>query len=108
MGNPWDPNYAPYGHSDEPGCPADWRAAHEDVMGRDEAESVLGGSQATGTPEQKARTILRVTIEVLTLDAIKLAYRKLVFKVHPDHGGKQEDFLQVHAAYSYLLSILEK
>lgn len=105
MGSPWDPDHAPYGHADAPGCAADWRAAYEDVMGRDEAESVLGGSKTTGTPEQQARTILKVTIEILNVDAIKMAYRKLVFKVHPDHGGTDSAFKEVHAAYSLLMDM---
>tara|TARA_B100000614_G_scaffold262909_1_gene300651 strand:+ start:162348 stop:162692 length:345 start_codon:yes stop_codon:yes gene_type:complete len=95
-----------YGEPDAPGTPAQWKAAYEDVMGRAEAEEVLSGSKRRGSPEQKARTILKITIETLTVDTVKAAYRKLVFKVHPDHGGDAEQFKEVHAAYSLLMDAL--
>lgn len=105
--NPDRYNAERYGGMGDPGTPADWKAAYEDVMGRAEAEEVLSGSRRRGSNEKRARTILRITIETLTVDAVKSAYRKLVMEVHPDHGGTDDQFKEVHAAYSLLMDMLK-
>jgi hypothetical protein len=35
---------------------------------------------------------------------LKSKYREKIKKVHPDHGGKNEDFIRVKEAYDILLS----
>lgn len=102
--NIFDIDHAPYGRS-IPGTSRQWKSAYEEVMGRAEAEQVLGGTRYTGSAENRARTILLITIEVLTIDAVKQSYRKIVMKVHPDHGGTDSAFKEVHAAYSLLMDI---
>jgi len=100
-----DPNYNRnrYG-SGEPGTPEDWKAAYEEVMGQAEAEQILNG----GDFFAKSLEILRIcNTDSLDIDILKKAYRSLVFKVHPDHGGTQEEFERVHAAYSFIKNELD-
>ena len=105
MGLFTDPNY----HADrygtgEPGTPEQWRDAYEEVMGRAEAEQVLNCSNYF---DESLKILGLFTTKPLTIDIIKGAYRKLVFKVHPDHGGTDKEFNRVCAAYSYLKNELE-
>jgi DnaJ-class molecular chaperone len=96
--DPFADDYRPYGTNDGPrGTPAQWKAAYEDRVSAKEAEAVLTGS--SGTPY----SILEI-LPGATLMDIKKAYRKLVMKVHPDHGGTDEAFKRVNAAYSLLMS----
>ena len=105
-------NAGRYGEPDAPGTPAQWKAAYEDVMGRAEAEEVLSGSKRRGSPEQKARTILRITIETLTVDAVKKAYRKIAMTECKEAFGLNPPkeiealFKEIHAAYSLLMDTL--
>jgi len=100
-----DHNAIRYGVPVAPGSPETWKMAYEEVMGQDEYEAVLGfGESALG----KALRILGFSSEKgLTSQQVKQSYRKLVFKVHPDHGGTQDAFEKVHAAYSLLSDMIQ-
>lgn len=95
--SPWDPNARPYGVNKGPrGNPQQWKAAYDQRMSANEADEVLGAS-----PGETPFSILGVVIGCAWA-AIRSAYRKLVFKVHPDHGGTDAAFKKVNAAYSKL------
>lgn len=95
--NPFADDYRPYGTNEGPrGNPQQWKAAYEERMSGAQAGAVLSGS--TETPY----SILGIQPGASFAD-IKRAYRKAVFQVHPDHGGKQEDFIRINAAYSILM-----
>jgi DnaJ-domain-containing protein 1 len=51
--------------------------------------------------EDTPRQILGVGVDASD-DEIKTAWRKLVLKHHPDHGGDVNEFRKVMAAYSLL------
>ena len=55
--NPTGYNADRYGTPDHAGTPADWKAAYEDRMGRDEYEEVLGSTKTAQTREQEAIAI---------------------------------------------------
>jgi len=98
-----------YGEADGVGCEAEWKNAYNERMGSDEYEQVLDDSTAyAGGRRGKALVILKMDITIVTLTEkiIKVAYRKLVMVVHPDHGGTVEAFKEVHAAYSLLMDEL--
>ena len=100
-----NPNYNRdrYG-TGEPGTPEDWKAAYEEVMGQAEAEQILNCGDFFG----KSLEILGIVDRnSLNLDILKKAYRSLVFKVHPDYGGTDDEFNEVCAAYSYIKNELE-
>jgi hypothetical protein len=104
-----DPEYNSkrYGTSTRRGSPERWRSAYEEVMGEAEAAEILDESDAyTGGRRMKSFVILEIDITTFTLteELVKTAYRKMVFKVHPDHGGTAEAFKVVHAAYSHLMA----
>jgi len=103
--NPTGYNAGRYGTPDRAGTPADWKAAYEDRMGRDEYEEVLGSTKTAQTREQEAIAILEITETTIVAGVVKQSYRKLVMKVHPDHGGTQKAFERVHAAYSLLMDL---
>lgn len=53
--------------------------------------------------------VLGITDEVeLTEESLKKAYNRAVIKVHPDKGGRKEDFDAVRRAYAYLGDILRR
>jgi len=89
------------------GNPSQWKAAYDDRMGRNEAEAFMGGEKYRhhGTPEQAAIVVLAIKETIITGNVIKMAFRKMVFKVHPDHGGTDELFIEVKAAYSLLMDL---
>jgi len=94
-----------------PGSFREWKAAYDERMGRTEAEECLGDEEyrrREKTPMQAAIDILAITETTIDERMVKKAYRKMVFKVHPDYGGKQEDFIQVNAAYSYLFDLIQE
>lgn len=93
--NPFSPDYAPYGtYKGEPGSPDQWKSAYDTRMGSQEAKTHLA--------DDSPYIILGIE-EGSSWAQIKAAYRKLVFTVHPDHGGTSEAFKKVHAAYSILM-----
>lgn len=95
--NPFAADYAPYGtYTGEPGNPRQWKAAYSERMSAKEADEVLSGTTDT------IHAILGLKIGA-TQDEIKAAFRAMVFKVHPDHGGDAAAFIRVKAAYSKLM-----
>ena len=68
--------YKTYDTSEGFGNPNEWREAFKTRMGLDEAEKVLDGRDPL--------VILGITTPNPTWDAIKAAFRKMVFKCHPD------------------------
>jgi len=89
---------SPYGKYKGPrGNPSTWRALFEDMLfSRDRALGVLKDCP------QSPRDILGVSLEA-TMDEVKAAWRRLVLKHHPDHGGDRREFEKVMAAYSLLV-----
>lgn len=94
----WSDDHKPYGRP-PPGVRGDpdaWaRAFHERTqasgpgavdaaLGADSPWAVLGLEPGAGP------------------DDVKRAYRKRAMQTHPDHGGRQEDFEKVQAAYERL------
>lgn len=70
----------------------------------------------TDTPKQKAMTYFASCLEVLgiqeevalTEDTLKVAYKRMALKAHPDKpGGSDEYFEAVTRAYAYLSEILK-
>lgn len=98
--NPFDPDYAPYGtYEGEPGNPDQWKAAFEAKMNADEAKGYLGSD-----PYLMAVKLLQIPAnKPLTAELVRRQYRKLAMKAHPDQGGSEEKFKELHAAYSLLL-----
>lgn len=97
-----DPDYNAkrYGTSEVRGNPDQWRAAYEEVMGRQEAEEYLGEQ----TSPNSARSILGVSLTA-TWEQIKKTFRKLALKWHPDvckEKDAESKFKRFRAAYSIL------
>jgi curved DNA-binding protein CbpA len=69
----------------------------------------------TDTPKQKAMSYFASCLEVLgiqeevalTEEALKIAYKRMALKSHPDKGGSEEYFEAVTRAYAYLSEILK-
>ena len=69
----------------------------------------------TDTPKQKAMSYFASCLEVLgiqeevalTEETLKIAYRKMALRSHPDKGGSEEYFEAVTRAYAYLAEILK-
>ena len=69
----------------------------------------------TDTPKQKAMSYFASCLEVLgiqeevalTEETLKIAYKKMALKAHPDKGGSEEYFEAVTRAYAYLSEILK-
>ena len=69
----------------------------------------------TDTPKQKAMTYFASCLEVLgiqeevalTEETLKIAYKKMARKAHPDKGGSEEYFEAVTRAYAYISEILK-
>ena len=69
----------------------------------------------TDTSKQKAMTYFSSCLEVLgiqeevalTDESLKIAYKKMARKAHPDKGGSEEYFEAVTRAYAYLSEILK-
>jgi curved DNA-binding protein CbpA len=69
----------------------------------------------TDTPKQKAMSYFASCLEVLgiqeevalTNESLKIAYKKMALKAHPDKGGSEEYFEAVTRAYAYLSEILK-
>lgn len=55
--------------------------------------------RATAAPEASLWATLGVTRDV-TIDELKLAYRKRALETHPDRGGSADEFRAVVAAYA--------
>jgi LPS sulfotransferase NodH len=77
------------------GSPSVWRAAFRFRLGIDAAREAV--RESGNTP----RGILGVARNA-AWPAIRDAYRKLVMKVHPDHGGDAATFRKVQGAYEVL------
>lgn len=74
-------------------------------------------TQITKVPEQKALSYFNSCLQVLgltedmslTLEALKVAYKKAAVKAHPDKaGGSEEKFQAITKAYAYLAEILQR
>lgn len=99
--NPFDPDYAPYGHyKGERGNPSQWKAAFENRFTPDESEKILGEDTVQSKGEW---AILGILVDS-SWDDVKRAYRKLALTHHPDVGGDPEQFKKIHAAYSLIAS----
>lgn len=69
----------------------------------------------TDTSKQKAMSYFASCLEVLgiqeevalTEEALKVAYKKMALRSHPDKGGSEEYFEAVTRAYAYLSEILK-
>ena len=69
----------------------------------------------TDTPKQKAMSYFASCLEVLgiqeevalTVETLKVAYKKMALLSHPDKGGSEEYFEAVTRAYAYLSEILK-
>ena len=69
----------------------------------------------TETPKQKAMSYFASCLEVLgiqeevalTEETLKIAYKRMALKAHPDKGGSEEFFEAVTRAYAYLTEILK-
>ena len=107
--NPFSSDYAPYGrYEGERGSDADWKSAFANRMGAEEAGRVLSGVVGMGSnAESSARGLLGIGFEdILTESVIKKNFRQKARITHADHGGSDESFKQVHAAYSLLMSMI--
>ena len=51
---------------------------------------------------------LDLNTEEATIEDVNISFRKLSFVLHPDHGGKQEDFVKLVEAKNKCLSYLNK
>lgn len=94
--NVWtDPS--PYGtYKGERGNPRQWRAGFEEVWGY--AKSVdVGDVKVEGSPY----SVLGLD-PTATFDEVKAAFRKLVLRHHPDHGGDKETCRRVIAAFKQI------
>jgi curved DNA-binding protein CbpA len=113
-------------HSGGPG------ATHPSMVGAPSASSYVQGASGqnqiiahkdntpswkviTDTPKQKAMSYFASCLEVLgiqeevalTEEALKIAYKKMALRAHPDKGGSEEYFEAVTRAYAYLSEILK-
>ena len=69
----------------------------------------------TDTPKQKAMSYFASCLEVLNIqeevalteESLKISYKKMALKAHPDKGGSEEYFEAVTRAYAYLSEILK-
>ena len=69
----------------------------------------------TDTPKQKAISYFASCLEVLNIqeevalteESLKVAYKKMALRSHPDKGGSEEYFEAVTRAYAYLAEILK-
>jgi curved DNA-binding protein CbpA len=69
----------------------------------------------TDTPKQKAISYFASCLEVLNIqeevalteESLKVAYKKMALRSHPDKGGSEEYFEAVTRAYAYLSEILK-
>lgn len=92
----YNPTTEGFGHA------AQWAAAFEDRMGRDEAEAVIGDDSPWAVLGLKAGA---------THDEIRKAYKKRAIECHPssgrnagkDSGPLHEEFKRVLAAYTLLI-----
>lgn len=87
----FDPRKVGYGSADE------WAAA---------ADALSGGR---GTLKQERRSIHDMDLETLGLEALpithgdlKKAFRVVLFRVHPDHGGSNEETIRAMSAFERL------
>lgn len=98
--NPFDPDYAPYGHAAARGSPSDWKAAYEyRMLGEEEALNVLDKDNPSVVlgiaPGADAATIKKAYRHIVTTEC------KDAFSINPD-AKAVERFKKVHAAYSFL------
>ena len=54
---------------------------------------------------ERARAIMGIGKERLEKDMLRRAFKKRVLTVHPDKGGSSELFLELQAAYEFLLTV---
>ena len=101
----WNSSYNAdrYGVPDRAGTVDDWKAAYEAVMGIDEAEAVLEDHGIGRNYIECAKHLLGMGYrEEVTENSLKSAYRKMALRHHPDHGGDEEMFKKMQAAYVLL------
>lgn len=88
----YDPSVEGYGHPDE------WRSAFQARMGFEEATRVVNEKK------RSPRSMLGLT-EMATWPEIKIAYKRLMLKLHPDTAKEnynEKTFLEIQAAYVVL------
>ena len=81
----YNPEFDGFGSSYE------WKEIFEKIMGLDEAFEILGSDNPL--------TVLGFS-KLPTLAELKKVYKLLMFKHHPDKGGKKEDAQRIIAAYT--------
>lgn len=56
----------------------------------------------------KGRYTMKYFETIQTLEDLKKAYRKLIFKLHPDKGGSEEEFKTMKSEYDVMFVKLQK
>jgi curved DNA-binding protein CbpA len=56
--------------------------------------------------EKKAKEYINIDGEI-NIETLTKAYKKAIFKHHPDHGGTNESFIELKNAYEYLMKELK-
>ena len=98
--NPWKD--ALYGTYEGPrGSPEEWRKAFQQTLSPEQAEELIR--------EKSPWEILEIKPDA-SKEEIRVAYRRLSMKYHPDHNENkewaQEKFIRIEAAYVVLMKEL--
>lgn len=56
--------------------------------------------------KQKAKKYINIDGEI-NIETLTKAYKKAIFKHHPDHGGTSQSFIELKNAYEYLMRELQ-
>ena len=56
--------------------------------------------------KQKAKEYINIDGKV-NIETLTKAYKKAIFKHHPDHGGTSESFIELKNAYEFLIKDLK-
>lgn len=56
--------------------------------------------------KQKAKEYMNIDGEI-NIETLTKAYKKAIFKHHPDHGGTNQSFIELKNAYEYLMKELK-
>ncbi len=97
----------------QPQPPQQQQQYHNQIITR--TDNTPSWKVITDTPKQKAMSYFASCLEVLNIqeevalteESLKLSYKKMALKAHPDKGGSEEYFEAVTRAYAYLSEILK-
>lgn len=92
----YDPGREGYGSADE------WVRAAEEMAGGFGGFARVAGKKSGGVRD-KNMVVLGLTELPATLAALKAAFRKVLFEVHPDYGGTDAQTIAALAAFKALL-----